>query len=360
MRKLRVAIIGQGRSGRDIHGRFFRSPLNDGIIEVVAIAEALEDRRARAKEEFGCDVYADYRELFARDDIDFIINASFSHMHYEVAKDCIEHGFNTLNEKPLARTSYEAMNLIRLAKEHGVIVTAFHQSLFAPSVLKMKELIDSGKIGEVLQYNFRYNGFARRWDWQTLQKCCAGNVYNTTPHPIGVGLDLVGWDPNAKVVYSYLNTTAFSGGDSDDFAKFIIATPGKPTIDIECNNDDGFPEPLPFKVFGTKGTIVTGPFADKVKIKYIVPEELEPRVSTDKPLSAEDGTPAYCSEDLKFHEEEHAVEGDVFMSGTSIFYHKLYDTFFNGAPLAVTPEMAGQVVDIIETLHAQNPLPVKF
>ncbi len=359
MKKMRVAIIGQGRSGRDIHGRYFLSQYND-IIEVVATVDALDHRRERAVRDFGCESYADYRELFKRDDIDFIINASFSHMHYEIAKDCIEHGYNVLNEKPLARTTYEAQNLIRLAKEKGVILTAFHQSLFAPPVVKMKELIDSGKIGEVLQYNFRYNGFARRWDWQTLQKCCAGNVYNTTPHPIGVGLDLVGWDPNAKVAYSYLNRTAFSGGDSDDFAKFIITTPGKPTIDVECNNDDGFTEPLPFKVFGTKGTIVTGPFADKVKIKYIVPEELEPRVAIEEPLCYEDGSPAYCSETLNFHEEEHAVDGDVFLSGSDVFYHKLYDTFMNGAPLAVTPEMACKVIEVIETIHAQNPLPVKF
>ncbi len=359
MRKMRVAIIGQGRSGRDIHGAYFKTKEND-IIEVVAIVDALEDRRARAKEEFGCDVYADYRELFTRTDIDFIINASFSQMHYEIAHDCIAHGFNVVNEKPFAKTSYEAMELGRLAKEKGVIVTAFHQSLYAPAVVKMKEIIDSGKIGEVLQYNFRYNGFSRRWDWQTLQKCCAGNVYNTTPHAIGVGLDLIDWDPAAKVVYSYLRNTPFSGGDSDDFAKFIIAAPGKPSIDIECNNNDGFPEALPFKVFGTKGTIVTGPFADKVKVKYIIPEELEPRVASDKSLCDENGFPAYCSEKLNFHEEEYPVEGTVFLNGSTTFYHKLYDTYFNGAPLAVTPEMAGKVIEIIEAVHVQNPLPVKF
>ena len=71
MKKMRIAIIGQGRSGRDIHGKFFLSELND-ICEVVAIVDAIEGRRERAKTEFGCDVYADYRELFNRNDIDLI------------------------------------------------------------------------------------------------------------------------------------------------------------------------------------------------------------------------------------------------------------------------------------------------
>ena len=78
MKKLNVAIIGQGRSGRDIHGAFFKSEANK-LYNVVAIVDALEDRRIRAREEFGCDVYASHKELFGRTDIDLVVNASYSH-----------------------------------------------------------------------------------------------------------------------------------------------------------------------------------------------------------------------------------------------------------------------------------------
>ena len=73
MKKLNVAIIGQGRSGRDIHGAFFKSE-NNTKFNVVAVVDSLDERRIRAKEEYGCDVYADYRALFGRDDIDLVIN----------------------------------------------------------------------------------------------------------------------------------------------------------------------------------------------------------------------------------------------------------------------------------------------
>ncbi len=359
MKKMRVAIIGQGRSGRDIHGKFFLSELND-ICEVVAVVDALEDRRARAAKEFGCDVYADYRELFGRTDIDLIVNASFSQMHYEIAKDCLLHGYNVLNEKPFAKTSFEAMELTKIAKDKGLVLSAFHQSLYAPPVLKMKEVLASGKIGDVLQINLNYSGFSRRWDWQTLQKYCAGGVYNTAPHAIGVALDLLDWDPAAKVAYSYLDKTAFNSGDANDFAKILITCPGKPTVDIECNNNDGY-KPEPFKIFGTKGTIATGPFANSVKVKYIIPEELEARPVVEGALrNPENGYPAYCSEKLNFHEEEFQADGDVFSTGSSIFYHMMYDTVMLGKPLDVTPEKAGKVIEIIEAVHAQNPLPLKY
>ena len=72
MKKLNIAIIGQGRSGRDIHGAFFKSDLNTKY-NVIAIVDTLEERRIRAKEEWGCDIYSDYRELFGRDDIDLVV-----------------------------------------------------------------------------------------------------------------------------------------------------------------------------------------------------------------------------------------------------------------------------------------------
>ena len=103
MRKLKLAIIGQGRSGRNIHGRFYKSEKND-IFDVAAVVEADALRRERALEEYpGCEVFATYQELFGRKDLDLVVNASYSQMHYETTKDLLKHGFNVLVEKPFAR-----------------------------------------------------------------------------------------------------------------------------------------------------------------------------------------------------------------------------------------------------------------
>ena len=71
MKMLNVAIIGQGRSGRDIHGRFFLSDLNTKY-RVVAVVDAIPERRERARAEWGegVDVYESYTELYGRTDID--------------------------------------------------------------------------------------------------------------------------------------------------------------------------------------------------------------------------------------------------------------------------------------------------
>ena len=110
MKKMKIAIIGQGRSGRNIHGKFFLSKMND-FCEVVCIVDENEKRRERAQREFGCDTYADYKELYGRKDIDVVVNASFSQDHYPINKDLLEHGFNVLSEKPL-ESSHRQLNML--------------------------------------------------------------------------------------------------------------------------------------------------------------------------------------------------------------------------------------------------------
>ena len=87
MKKLRVAIIGQGRSGRDIHGAFFKNEISKDRFEVVAVVDAIDVRRDRAKEEYQCDVYADYHDLLGRDDIDLVVNSTINHMHKDITID---------------------------------------------------------------------------------------------------------------------------------------------------------------------------------------------------------------------------------------------------------------------------------
>ncbi len=102
MKKLRIAIIGFGRSGCDIHGAFLRSADND-ICTVKYVVEADPDRAAAAREFFGCETLSDYRELFAHaGELDFVTNASYSDLHYPITKELMEHGFQSSAKSPCA------------------------------------------------------------------------------------------------------------------------------------------------------------------------------------------------------------------------------------------------------------------
>ena len=355
MKKLNVAIIGQGRSGNSIHGGYFLRDDNK-YYHVKYVVEASEQRRQIALERHpGCTVFADYTELYGIEDIDLVVNATYSEMHAPITKDLLLHGFNVLVEKPFARTHYECDELIKLAEDKGLVLAVFQQTFLAPFYLFAKELAASGKLGEIKQITLRYNGFARRWDWQTLQKKCAGNTYNTGPHPIGIALGLMDFDPNIRVAFSKLDNVLCSG-DADDFSKIILDAPGKPLADIEMSANDAY-SPYNLKLQGTLGTFQCTPL--KYQMTYIIPGE-NPEQPVQEAFIHDNYQPLYCSEKLIKHEEEGEFGGTAFDAGTSSLYEQLYYKLTEGRPMTVTPYMAREVIRVIETVHAQNPLPVKF
>ena len=139
MKQLNVAILGQGRSGRDIHGLHLKKDTER--FKVVAVVEPFDIRRERAAKEYpGCDTYSDYRELLSRRDIDLVINATPSNKHFAITKELLSAGFNVLTEKPFVPTVAECDELTAIAESKGVHMLVFQQSRFANYFLKVKEI----------------------------------------------------------------------------------------------------------------------------------------------------------------------------------------------------------------------------
>ena len=356
MRKLKIAIIGQGRSGRNIHGKFFKSESNLWYV-VVAVVEKDAQSRQRALEEYpGCEVFEDYRELYGKK-LDLVVNSTFSDEHYSVTKDLLEHDLPVVVEKPMARNYYEATNLLRIAKEHNVFFAVFQQSFLAPFYKHLKEVVASGKLGEIQQVSIAYNGFFRRWDWQTLQCRMGGGVYNTGPHPLGFALDFLDFSDDISVPFSKLAITDLCSGDAEDYAKIILTAPGKPVVDVEVCSNDAYTE-YKLRILGSKGCYKTS--INSYEMKYIVDGENPERPPVKAFLADEAGMPTYCSEQLVAHEEKGDFVGTAFQAAATSYYEAVYNTIVNGADFPIKPENIAKLIRVIETVHAQNPMPVIY
>ena len=356
MKKLNVAIIGQGRSGKQIHGLNLLNEKNV-YFNVAYVVDEDEYRREKAKEDYaGCKVFADYRELFNCKDIDLVVNSTYSDFHYPVTLDLLQHGFNVLVEKPFARSRYECDTLIKTAKDNGVLLAVFQQTFLAPFYEDITKVMKDGKLGEILQVSIRYNGFSRRWDWQTLQKRCAGGLYNTGPHPVGIALGVLDFDKDATVVFSRLGR-GLTAGDADDYAKVILTAPGKPVVDVEVSSMDAYTD-YNVKIQGTRGTFKCTPL--KYKCVYVVDGENPEREPKYYFLENDKKEPVYCSENLVKHEEEGTYDGTAFDVGTQEMYKDIYYAITENKPMRITAEMAAQVISVIEQVHAENPLDIKF
>ncbi len=348
-----VAIIGQGRSGKDIHGKYFLSEQNK-LFRVKYIVERDERRRAISKELYpGCEVMEDYRELFKKKDVDLVVNASYSNEHYPISLDLLQHGFSVLSEKPMARNQFECDELVRAAKENNVLFNVFQNSMFAPYVVHALSEARSGKFGDIMEVKIRFSSLARRWDWQTLQKKMGGNAFNTGPHPLGIAVGFLDFSPNIRVEYSKLARTEMSSGDADDFCKIILTAPNKPLIDVEIHNNDAFSD-YNVAFLGSRGT-----YRSKIgsyKAKYLCPEENVKKPLIEHFLEDADGKPLYCSEKAVYHEESGEFSGDAFTVGADVIYREIYAALTEGKPMTYTAEDYSAIYRIQEIIHAQNPL----
>lgn len=358
MKKLKVAIIGYGRSGCDIHGAFLRSQRND-ICEVVAVVEYDPARAACAAKDFGCDTYSDYRELFHRDDIDFVVNASYSDEHYPIALDLLKHGFNVLCEKPLCKTTEQAQEMIDAARANNCVFTIFHQYRYNDYYKKMKELLEQKVIGEVKLVRARQSFFARRYDWQTLLYREGGAMRNNAAHTIEQIMDLAGTDELPKI-YSRLEIWN-SVGDAEDYMFAVMAYSNGKTFEVEVNPSDAYAEGCLFDIYGTHGAMKV--YSNKIVYKYFTDEECPMFALEHKSLHRPDGGPAYCTNNIQWHEETVTLDADVmnaFGKCSSGFYHDLYDHIVNGKELFMKPEHVKAEMAIINEIERQNPLTQRF
>lgn len=151
MKKLKAILIGAGLRG--ITYTDFIAQNRDKY-ELVAVAEPVESRRNYIKEEHGLTdefCFEDYEPLLKKGKIaDVAIIATMDRDHYTPAVEAIQLGYDLLLEKPIAPTAEECKRLTDLAVQKGTRVIVCHVLRFTPFFITLKDILDSGKIGDIV------------------------------------------------------------------------------------------------------------------------------------------------------------------------------------------------------------------
>jgi predicted dehydrogenase len=159
---MNVAIVGCGLIGRKRAEAL-------GAFRLVACADADLDRAAAlAASAGGADAAADWREVVARKDVGMVIVATPHHLLAEVSLAAVRAGKHVLVEKPAARRVAEIDPLIDAARRAGVLVRVGFNHRYHPSVLKAREIVESGELGELMFVRGRYGhggrvGYENEW-----------------------------------------------------------------------------------------------------------------------------------------------------------------------------------------------------
>jgi len=143
---MRVGVIGCGYWGPNL----IRNVLENRRAESVTVCDANEKNLERARQRFPhLQCVNSTKELFSDRGIEAILIATPVSTHFDLAKASIESGRHTFVEKPLAASVEEAEILVRLADRAGVTLMVGHTFEFSPPVVRIKEIIESGALGDI-------------------------------------------------------------------------------------------------------------------------------------------------------------------------------------------------------------------
>ena len=147
---MKVGVVGAGAMGRH-HVRVY-SELG---YEIAGIADINDGARSLAKE-YKTDFYSDYKELIGH--VDAVSIAVPTSQHSKIASEFINAGVHCLVEKPIAANLEEAKEMVKEAEKNDVKLMVGHIERFNPAVLKLKEIIDNGTLGELMIISTRRVG----------------------------------------------------------------------------------------------------------------------------------------------------------------------------------------------------------
>lgn len=185
MEKIKVGMIGVGGWGRNLLRNFWDQPEAEVVIASDLVEERLNEARLKYPD---LAVTDDYGEILRNSSIAAVIIATPGATHFRIVKDCLEAGKDVFVEKPMALTGNECRELCELSEAKSLILMVGHLLLYHPGVIKLKDELQSGTIGNLYYlYSQRLNlGKIRRSE---------NSLWTFAPHDISVALYLIGENP---------------------------------------------------------------------------------------------------------------------------------------------------------------------
>lgn len=182
---VRIGVIGCGYWGPNLVRNFMAVP-NCTMSMVCDIDEKRLEHMKKLYPEI--EIISEFDTMVKSPDIDAVAIATPVRFHFEIAKQCLEAGKHILVEKPLASSLKECHQLRELAEQKKLVLMVGHTYLYSLPVKRIKDIIDSGDLGE-LHYIA-----ARRLNLGLFQKDI--NVtWDLAPHDVSIILFVVEEEP---------------------------------------------------------------------------------------------------------------------------------------------------------------------
>ena len=195
MENIKWGFIGCGKVVENKSGPAFNTTKNSSIY---AVMRRNLDKAKISAEKLGAKKYYDnIDDLLADEEINAVYIATPPGLHLEQAIKCCKAKKPTYIEKPFARNFEEAVKITKMFEEANVPLYIAHYRRALPKFIKIKEIIESDKIGKICEADFRlnrkynYDEIHNTWIYNT-ELSGGGKFYDIAPHSIDIMVYLLG------------------------------------------------------------------------------------------------------------------------------------------------------------------------
>ena len=334
-RIVNVGLIGFGLSGRYFHSPFLSVNPRFKLKKVV-------ERNKNEAQEFDPTIEnaRSVDELLSDESIDLVFICTPNESHFPYAMDALQNGKHVVIEKPFAATEDEAKQLVAVAKEKGLVLTAYQNRRWDSDFLTIKKIIESGQIGDVVEYESRYDRFrpvVPTESWKEKAVPVGGNLYNLGPHLIDQALVLFG----APKAVSADVRSARPNSEIDDYFDVRMIYDDK--VIILKSSLMVFESSNRYNIHGTKGSFKKGgldPQEERLRKDHLPTDEnlgVEPEDRWGKVYT--EGFSGVVTSEV----------GDYMP-----FYDNVYEAIVEGAELAVKQEEILRTARVIDLAFASQ------
>ena len=190
--EVRLGVIGLGNMGSE-HIRNIEAG-KVARLRVTAVCDIVPEKLERYKDKYKC--FTSSEELIRSGEVDAVIVATPHYFHTTIGIDALNNVLHTIVEKPISVHKADAERLIAAHTNKDVVFSAMFNQRTDPHYIKLREIIQSGKLGKLTRINwiitnwYRTQAYYDNGGWRATWKGEGGGVLlNQCPHQ----LDLMQW-----------------------------------------------------------------------------------------------------------------------------------------------------------------------
>lgn len=304
--------------------------------QLVAVCDIVQEKAEKLAATYGAKAYTNYADMLSNEkEIDMIAVCSPNGLHAQHSIDGLKAGFHVLCEKPMGLSVKECGEMIQTAERANKRLFAIKQNRYNPPVAAVKDLIDAGKLGNVLSvqlscfWNRNTDYYAN--SWKGTKDLDGGTLYTQFSHFIDLLYWLIG---DVEDVAAYMGNFAHEGIiEFEDtgvvILKFTNGAIG--TVNYTVNSFDKNMEGS-LTIFGEKGTVkIGGQYLNELEYQQIQDFRIENLPEGNKANNYGNYTGS--------------------MSNHDKVYDNLIDVLTHNAPITTSSYEGMKTVEIIEKIY---------